>query len=82
MASGRSGTHNRRHSCKLLGWYKAYDNLQQARLRELQMKRWKRLWKLTTIEAMNAELCDLYLTLSEGSSRSLSGPLPSQEHDI
>ncbi len=37
------------YGCKLLVWYQAFDDLQEARLRELQMKRWKRQWKLSTI---------------------------------
>jgi putative endonuclease len=49
--------------CKLLVWYAAYDDLQEARLRELQMKKWKRLWKLREIEQMNPEWQDLYPTL-------------------
>ncbi|HUE78525.1 MAG TPA: GIY-YIG nuclease family protein [Sphingomicrobium sp.] len=53
----------RKHGCKLLVWYEAYDDLQQARQRELQMKKWKRLWKLSSIEAMNPEWRDLFLTL-------------------
>jgi putative endonuclease len=31
------------------------------------MKKWKRLWKLSTIEAMNPDWGDLYPTLLEGS---------------
>ena len=31
-----------KHGCKLLVWYAAYEDLEQARLRELQMKKWKR----------------------------------------
>jgi putative endonuclease len=53
----------RHHDCKLLVWYEHYEDLQEARLRELQMKKWKRLWKLSTIELMNPEWRDLYLTL-------------------
>jgi putative endonuclease len=53
----------RKHGSKLLVWYEAYDDLQQARLRELQMKKWKRLWKLSTIELMNPDWQDLYSTL-------------------
>jgi len=49
----------RRHGCKLLIWFEAYDHLQEARLRELQMK----MWKLSTIEATNPEWRDLYPTL-------------------
>ena len=68
----------RKYKCKRLVWFAAYDDLQQARLRELQMKKWKRLWKLSEIEQMNPEWEDLYPTLREGSFGSLSVPLPSQ----
>ena len=68
----------RRYACKHLVWYEAHADLKQARLRELQMKKWKRLWKLSEIEQLNPEWDDLYPMLLEGSSRSLSGPLPSQ----
>ena len=53
----------RDHGCKRLVWYEAYDDLELARARELQMKKWKRLWKLSTIEAMNPNWSDLYETL-------------------
>jgi putative endonuclease len=57
----------RRYGCKRLVWYAAFEDLQQARLRELQMKKWKRLWKLSEIEQMNPDWNDLYPALSEGS---------------
>ena len=53
----------REHGCKMLVWYEVHEDLQEARLRELQMKKWKRLWKLSTIEAMNPDWQDLYPTL-------------------
>ena len=53
----------RKFGCKLLVWYEVHEDIQQARYRELQMKKWKRLWKLSTIEAMNANWRDLYPTL-------------------
>lgn len=53
----------RKNGCKLLVWYEAYDDLDVARLRELQMKKWKRQWKPSTIEQMNPEWKDLYPTL-------------------
>ena len=68
----------KKYGCKLLVWYAAADDLQAARLRELQMKKWKRIWKLSEIEQLNPEWRDLYQDLFEGSSRSPSGPLPSQ----
>ena len=57
---GLADSFTRKHGCKLLVWYEAYDDLQEARLRELQMKKWKRQWKLSTIEQMNPDWADLY----------------------
>ena len=57
----------KKYGCKLLVWYAASDDLQGARLRELQMKKWKRIWKLREIEEMNPDWSDLYPTLLEGS---------------
>ena len=53
----------KRHGCKLLVWYEAHDDLQGARLRELQMKKWKRAWKIELIERDNPQWKDLYDTL-------------------
>ena len=53
----------RKYGCRLLVWYEAHDDLQTARHRELQMKKWKRLWKLSAIEAMNPDWQDLYPAL-------------------
>lgn len=49
----------KKHGCKLLVWYEVCDDLDGARLRELQMKKWKRLWKISTIEATNPKWDDL-----------------------
>ena len=49
--------------CKILVWFEAYDDLQEARRRELQMKEWKRPWKIKRIEERNLEWDDLYPTL-------------------
>jgi len=53
----------RRYGCKLLVWYEAHDDLQEARRRELQMKEWKRAWKVLLIEESNLDWDDLYPTL-------------------
>lgn len=53
----------RKHGCKLLVWYEVHDDLQEARMRELQMKKWKRQWKLSSIELMNPDWRDLFPTL-------------------
>jgi putative endonuclease len=53
----------RRYGCKLLVWYEAHEDLQQARQRELQMKEWQRKWKIKLIEETNLDWDDLYSTL-------------------
>jgi putative endonuclease len=53
----------RKYNCKLLVWYQAFDDLDAARHRELQMKEWRRAWKLRVIEEMNPEWEDLYESL-------------------
>lgn len=49
-----------RYGCTLLVWFEAHDDLQVARTRELQIKRWKRDWKLRLIERDNPDWRDLY----------------------
>ena len=53
----------KRYGCKLLVWYEAYADLQDACLRELQLKEWKRCWKLRLIEEHNLEWDDLFPAL-------------------
>ena len=53
----------KRYGCKLLVYFEVYDDLQDARQRELQMKEWKRSWKVRLIEESNLEWADLYPTL-------------------
>jgi putative endonuclease len=53
----------KKYGCKSLVWYEAFDDIQQARQRELQMKEWKRGWKIRLIEVENLDWNDLYSTL-------------------
>ena len=53
----------KQYGCKRLVWFEAYEDLQEARYRELQMKRWKRAWKLREIEVKNPRWTDLYRSL-------------------
>jgi putative endonuclease len=53
----------KKYGCKLLVWFEAFDDIQQARHRELQMKEWKRAWKIRLIEESNLDWDDLYPTL-------------------
>jgi putative endonuclease len=54
---------SRRHGCKLLVWFETHEDLQEARVREFQIKKWKREWKLKLIERENPDWLDLYPTL-------------------
>jgi putative endonuclease len=53
----------KRYGCKLLVWLEAYDDLKEARRRELQIKEWKRAWKIRLIEEANLDWDDLYPSL-------------------
>jgi putative endonuclease len=55
----------KQYSCKLLVWFEPYGDLQEARHRELQIKEWKRAWKIRLIEEKNLEWSDLYPSLFE-----------------
>lgn len=54
----------RKYGCKLLVWYEAFDSIEAARHRELQMKEWRRAWKLREIEALNPNWDDLFPSLA------------------
>ena len=41
---------SKRYGCKSLVWYEAHDDIQDARAREMQMKKWKRAWKIELVE--------------------------------
>ena len=53
----------KRYGCKLLVWFEVHEDLQEARRRELQLKEWKRAWKIRLIEEKNVDWDDLYSTL-------------------
>ena len=53
----------KRYECYLLVWYEACDSIESARIRERQMKEWKRAWKIREIEGLNPEWEDLYEAL-------------------
>jgi len=53
----------KRYGCKSLVWFEAHDDLQEARQREVRLKKWNRSWKLRLIEEQNPEWRDLYETL-------------------
>jgi len=61
---GLADSFTKRYGCKLLVWFEAHEDLEEARRRELQIKEWKRAWKIRLIEETNIEWDDLYPTLT------------------
>jgi putative endonuclease len=62
--NGHFEGYSKDHGCHMLVWYEFHEDLQNARAREAQMKKWKREWKLKLIEDFNPEWQDLTDTLS------------------
>ncbi|QGP79002.1 GIY-YIG nuclease family protein [Sphingobium sp. CAP-1] len=58
--NGFGGEFASKYACRFLVWYEAHDDIQEARQRELRMKKWERAWKLLLIEAMNPQWRDLF----------------------
>jgi len=54
----------KRYGVKTLVWYEQHETREQALIRERQMKKWNRTWKLETIERTNPAWSDLYENLS------------------
>ena len=57
--SGLVAGFTKRYNCTRLVWFEHYDDLQSARHRELQMKEWRRSWKVELIEKSNPDWNDL-----------------------
>ena len=54
----------KKYDCKRLVWDETLGSWEAARQRELQMKEWKRAWKVKAIEGMNPNWDDLFDTLT------------------
>jgi putative endonuclease len=50
----------RKYSIKTLVWYELHESREQALVRERQLKKWNRKWKLELIEAKNPTWRDLW----------------------
>jgi putative endonuclease len=48
-----------------LVWFEATENVEAAIIREKQIKKWNRAWKLELIEKMNPEWKDLYADICQ-----------------
>ncbi len=53
-----------KYSVKTLVWYEHYDDVRDVIVREKQLKKWERRWKLELIERFNPDWRDLYETLN------------------
>ena len=51
----------RTYHVKMLVWYEAHSDINEALAREKSLKRWRRVWKLKLIQAFNPDWRDLYL---------------------
>lgn len=49
----------KQYSIKMLVWYEVHESRESAFMRERQIKKWNRAWKLELIETANAAWRDL-----------------------
>jgi putative endonuclease len=63
----------RKHGVHRLVWYEAAATPRAAIVREKQIKKWNRDWKLRLIEAMNPDWIDLYVQFVSHDSADDSG---------
>jgi putative endonuclease len=61
---GRGAAFTRKYNVKRLVWYEIHETRDSAKIREYQMKKWKRDWKIKLIEESNPDWFDLYLKLN------------------
>jgi len=54
----------RKHSVDRLVWFEEHTSIEAALLREKQVKRWRRDWKIALIERQNPDWSDLFPNLS------------------
>lgn len=50
----------RKYGVKVLVWYEQHESRESAFMREHQLKKWNRAWKLGLIERQNASWRDLW----------------------
>lgn len=50
---------SQRYGCKTLVWFEQHQEMGRAIAREKELKKWRRVWKLTLIEKLNPQWRDL-----------------------
>ena len=53
-----------RYHVHLLAWFECYDDALTAIIREKEIKKWRREWKVNLIEQTNPEWADLFESLA------------------
>jgi len=62
----------KKYSVKVLVYFEVHLNAESAIIREKQIKKWRRAWKLQLIEKKNPDWKDLYDTFTNESGFPLS----------
>ena len=57
--NGLADGFTKKHDVKNLAWYEVHEDIEQAILREKQIKKWNRAWKIDLIQKDNPEWRDL-----------------------
>lgn len=55
---------SKQHNIDKLVWFEQHESIEAAIIREKQIKKWNRAWKIRIIEAANPYWNDLYLELT------------------
>lgn len=58
--AGTTGSFTQKYHVHMLVWCEWHDTIESGILREKQLKRWKREWKVRLIEEANPEWRDLF----------------------
>jgi len=53
----------KKYNVHLLVWYEVHECMNEAIIREKQLKKWNRQWKVRLINKLNPNWNDLYLSL-------------------
>ena len=58
-----------RYNCNKLVYFEEFENGEEASIREVQFKKWKRDWKIKLIEEMNPSWSDLSMNWNLDTTR-------------
>ncbi|WP_296620428.1 GIY-YIG nuclease family protein [Marivirga sp.] len=62
---GEGSNFTTKFKCTDLIYYEFYESIEEAIIREKQLKKWKREWKINLIKKKNPELKDLFDEVAE-----------------